>query len=163
MSKIIIIAAIGAHNELGKDDNLIWRIKEDLQFFKQTTEYHTIVMGRKTYESLPGLLSNRRHIVLTRGEHDYPSEVIVCNSLDEVMDRLVDIQDDLFIIGGESIYRMFTHLADEMILTEVDAECEEADAYFPEIDESIWDSEVTHEFKDNNPPYLRKIYRRKNI
>lgn len=163
MGKIIIIAAIGRNNELGYQNNLIWRIKEDLQFFKRTTEYHTVVMGRKTYESLPHLLSNRNHIVLTGHNEGYPDEVIVCKNLEELKRVLSGIDDEIYIIGGESVYRIFIDLADEMILTEIDAECEKADAMFPDIDETKWNSVVTNEFKDSNPPYLRKVYIRNDL
>lgn len=160
MGKLIIIAAKGRNNELGYNNHLIWNIKEDLQFFKSTTEYHSIVMGRKTYESLPHILSNRRHIVLTRNGTDFPDEVLVCRDLKELKRVISEIDDDIYIIGGASIYAMFIDLADEMILTDIDDEYFCADAFFPKVHEKEWNSEITHDFKESNPPYLRKVYTR---
>ncbi len=161
MKKIIIIAAIGANKELGYDNGLIWRIKEDLAFFKRKTEYHTIVMGRKTFESLPGMLSNRRHIVITSTINDLGSEVIVCNDLESLLALLETIDDEIYIIGGSSIYRLFIDKADEMILTEIEDEFSRADAYFPDFNLDDWNVETVGEFSDEKTKYLRKVYSRK--
>lgn len=161
-SKLIIIAAIGKNNELGKDNDLIWRSKEDMKFFRETTIGHTIVMGRNTFESLPKVLPNRTHIVLTGQDIALPEGVIKCGSIEEFMALANTIEDDIYIIGGAMVYTELMSQASKMYLTEFDASCPSASVYFPEILETEWESEVIGEDKDNEPPYLRKVYTRKN-
>ena len=87
---ITIIAAIGKNRELGKDNQLIWRIKEDMMFFKENTMGKPIVMGRKTFESLPKKLPNRKHIILTSKNLSLDEDIIVCHSLEEVLNWIKD-------------------------------------------------------------------------
>ena len=111
-----IIAAIGKNNELGKDNNLIWHLPNDLKFFKETTTGKTIIMGRRTFESLPRMLPNRHHIVLSSSE-DFPEEVTVYKTLEELLEDLKDKDEEMFIIGGASIYKTFIDYCDKMYLT----------------------------------------------
>ena len=101
-----IIAAVGKNRELGKDNHLIWHLPNDLKFFKRTTSGKTIIMGRRTFESLPKMLPNRKHIVLSSSS-DFPEEVEVYNELKELLDAYKDTDEELFVIGGASIYRLF--------------------------------------------------------
>ena len=156
-----IIAAIGKNNELGKDNNLIWHLPNDLKFFKETTTGKTIIMGRRTFESLPRMLPNRHHIVLSSSE-DFPEEVTVYKTLEELLEDLKDKDEEMFIIGGASIYKTFIDYCDKMYLTLIDAECKEADAYFPPFDESDWDKELLKENEDNGIKYKHILYKRKN-
>ena len=156
-----IIAAIGKNNELGKDNNLIWHLPNDLKFFKETTTGKTIIMGRRTFESLPRMLPNRRHIVLSSSE-DFPDEVTVYKTLEELLEDLKDKDEEMFIIGGASIYKTFIDYCDKMYLTIIDAECKEADAYFPTFNESDWDKELLKENEDNGIKYKHVLYKRKN-
>ncbi len=155
---IVLIAAIGKNRELGKQNRLIWRLPQDLQFFKQMTMGKTIVMGRKTFESLPKLLSGRRHVVLSRSKCDFPSEVIVYDSLEQL---LFNEEDELFVIGGEQIYQLFLGYASKMYLTLIDAEDKKADAYFPEFCESEWDKTVIDQYDDlvcyKHMEYVKKV------
>ncbi|MBP5272685.1 MAG: dihydrofolate reductase, partial [Clostridia bacterium] len=96
-----IIACIGRSNELGKDGNLIWRLPSDMKFFRQTTTGHTIIMGRKTFDSLGGVLPNRHHVVITHADPElFPEEVEVVHSFAEVFTKYRDVEEDVFIIGG---------------------------------------------------------------
>ena len=155
-----IIAAIGKNNELGKDNNLIWHLPNDLKFFKETTTGKTIVMGRKTFESLPRMLPNRTHVVLSSSK-DFPSEVLVFSKLEDILEYFKNNNEELFIIGGASIYKLFLDYADKLYLTEIDAECKDADAYFPIFDKDDFDKEILKENSDDGINYTHVLYKRK--
>lgn len=127
--------------ELGKNNKLIWYLPEDLKFFRKMTMGKTIIMGRKTFESLPGILPNRKHIVLS--SHDnYSSQVEVYRSIKDLLVKYKDYSDELFVIGGGSIYRSFMEYATKMYLTEINASNEMADTYFPRFSKSEWNSQI---------------------
>ena len=130
---INIIASVGKNGELGINGNLIWHIKDDLIFFRNMTLNHDIIMGRKTFESLPKLLDRRNHIVLTRGKIDNDN-IEVCNNIKALVTRYQN--KDAFVIGGASIYREFIDYCENIYLTEIDDICENADTFFPEFDKS---------------------------
>lgn len=134
---LTLIAAAAENNALGKDNKMLWHLPDDFKRFKQLTSGHHIVMGRKTFESLPGMLPNRTHIIITRQE-DYKAEgCIVVNSLDGAL--AVSPQDgEVFIIGGGEIYKQAINKADKIELTRVYGIAPEADAYFPDIDAAEW-------------------------
>ena len=116
-----IIAAIGKNRELGKNNNLIWHLPNDLIFFKEVTSNHTIILVRKTFDSLPRMLPNRKHIVLTSSEN-LPSEVEVYKELKQLLEQYKDSTEEIFIIGGASIYSQFLEHSDKLYLTEIDEE-----------------------------------------
>lgn len=153
-----IIAAIGKNRELGKDNKLIWNLKGDMKFFKDTTTGHTVIMGRKTFESLPKMLPNRHHIVLS-SSNDFPSEVEVYNSLEELKKHLDDVKDELIVIGGGSIYKKFIPYADKLYLTEIDA-TSEADTYFPEFDKDLYLKEELLSNEENGINYKHVLYKK---
>jgi dihydrofolate reductase len=142
---IILIAAIGKNNELGKENQLIWHIPEDLTFFKKMTMGKTIVMGRKTFESLPKMLPGRRHVILSQHGSNFPSEVTCYHSLEELLERE---KESFVVIGGAQIYKLFLEYATKIYLTEIDAEEKNSDAYFPEFDEKNWKRNVLSEFQE---------------
>ncbi len=146
--EIVLIAAIGKNNELGKDNQLIWHIPEDLAFFKKMTMGKTIVMGRKTFESLPKLLPGRRHVVLSRNYNQFPNEVTLYRSLKELLEQE---KEDFVVIGGEQIYRLFLEYATKMYLTEIEAKELDADAYFPRFKESDWKRRILSEYEEPIP------------
>lgn len=133
---LTIICALAKNRVIGKDNRLIWHIPEDLKRFKALTMGHPIVMGRKTFESLPGVLPGRTHYILT-GNRDYkaPAGVICCHSVPELLERLAD--RDAFVIGGASVYRILLPYAKAMELTEIEKDYE-GDAYFPEFSKEEW-------------------------
>jgi len=155
-----IIAAIGKNNELGKDNNLIWKLPNDLKFFKEVTTGHTIIMGRRTFESLPKMLPNRHHIVIS-SSNDFPSEVEVFNSIDSLLEKYKDVGDELFIIGGGSIYKLFIDYADKLYLTEVESEDNSATVYFPNFNKKLYDKEIIKENNDGDIKYTHVIYKKK--
>ena len=140
MSEIIIIAAVAKNRVIGKDNTLIWNIPEDMAHFKTLTAGQTVVMGRKTWESLPPRfrpLPGRRNIVISR-QADYAAPgAEVTDALDQAL-KLASTAESIFIIGGEQIYTQAMAVADRLEITEVDLE-PEGDAWFPEIGAADWD------------------------
>lgn len=150
--RISIIAAVARNRAIGKDNNLIYRLPNDLKRFKQLTTGNTIIMGRKTFESLPkGALPNRRNIVLTRSDATFAG-CDTYRSLDEALKNCAD-NEDIYIIGGGSIYAQSMEMADRLCLTEIDDTPEEADTFFPDYSEwhETWrenhDKDERHEHK----------------
>lgn len=152
---ISMIAAVGKGNELGYNGGLIWRLPEDLKRFKEVTKGHTVLMGYKTFVSLPKLLPGRKHIVLTNNVDDVISEaakkdcvvsprpeVVPITELFEFIDKYKGADEELFIIGGGSVYKQVLPYADKLYLTEIAADFPEADVYFPEFDKSDFKKEV---------------------
>ena len=159
--KISLIACVGKNLELGFENDLIFHIKDDMKYFKNVTLNHIVVMGRKTFESLPGLLKDRKNVVITRNKNiNLPSEVEVYSSIEEFMEHYKDYPDEIFIIGGASIYRQFLEYCDKIYLTEVDAE-KVADVYFPNFDKKLYKKEIVDSKKDKTLKYKFVIYRRK--
>ena len=144
-----IVVAVSENNVIGKDNKLIWHIKEDLQLFKKITDGNYIVMGRKTFESLPCVLPNRHHIVLTNNK-DYKVEhdrVTVFYDKDELLNFIQNnYNHKFFIIGGGQIYKMFYPLVSRLNLSKVH-KVVEGDTYFPNIDNS-WDVVYKEEYNE---------------
>lgn len=138
MRTLIMIAAVSENNALGKDNDLLWHLPDDFRRFKKLTTGHTIIMGRKTFESFPKPLPNRIHIIITR-DKDYTTPHCDCIVKHSLEDALKVIENDTlsFIIGGGEIYRQGESFANKIELTRVHASFE-ADTFFPEIDENIW-------------------------
>ena len=134
-----LIAAVGKNGELGLHGELIFHIKEDMQFFRDTTRGHKVVMGRKTWESLPAKLPNRENIVISRHEVENADQTI--HDLDEFITENKDTDEEIFIIGGGQIYEDFAPYAKTIYLTEIDASAE-ADTYFPDFDKSRYDKTI---------------------
>ncbi len=154
---ISIIAAIGKNRELGFNNNLIWHIPEDLKFFKEKTMNKIIVMGYKTYKSLPGLLPGRRHIVLTH--HNIDNEKVrVFSDISTLFEYLNTIDEEVFIIGGASIYHKFIDKAKFIYLTEIDASYKDADVYFPEFDKNKYKRKVLKKSSYNDIDYSFVLY-----
>lgn len=139
---LTLIAAAAENNALGKDNQMIWHLPEDFKRFKQLTTGHYIIMGRKTFESLPKLLPNRTHVVITRQPGYTADGCVVVNSLEEAI-KICPQNEEIFIIGGGEIYKQSIAIADKIELTKVHGISPEADAFFPEIDLSLW--EMTEE------------------
>jgi len=138
---ISAIAAIGKNRELGKDGKLIWRIQEDMRHFKDVTDSHPVIMGRKTYESIGRALPNRTNIIITRNADYKADDCIVVQSVEDAIKEANQPKagqplagkhdkEEIFIIGGGQIYEQAMHLTDRLYLTIVD-ESAEADTFFP--------------------------------
>lgn len=129
---ISAIAAIGKNRELGKNGNLIWRIKEDMRHFKDVTKGHPIIMGRKTFESIGKPLPNRTNIIITRNANYKADGCIIVQSVEDAIEQAKKHDDqEIFIIGGAEIYKLALPLTDRLYLTIVDAEDNQAHVFFP--------------------------------
>lgn len=149
-----IIVAIAKNNVIGKDNKLIWHLPEDLKRFKKITTGHTIIMGRKTFESLGRVLPNRKHIVLCNDAQlnidDKNVEII--NSVDK-LEKYENSENENFVIGGASIYKLLLPKTNKLYITRINQEFE-GDVYFPEINENEWKIvEQEKGIKDENNPY----------
>lgn len=160
MNNISIIAAIGKNNELGKNGKLIWHLKEDMKYFKENTIGKPIVMGINTFNSLPKLLENRKHIVLTHQNIEIPN-VKIYHSKEELLSYLKYLRQEIMVIGGASIYRQFIDIADKLLLTEIDEVDKEADAYFPRFNKDNYNKEIIKNVKESNINYKFVRYLRK--
>lgn len=132
-----IIAAIGRNRELGKGNDLLWKIPDDLKRFKELTAGHPIIMGRKTYESLPRRpLPGRTNIVITRDTKWTSEGTLTAESIDEAlgMAAFAEGGEETFVIGGAQIYALALPAADTLYLTLIDAEAPDADTFFPEYE-----------------------------
>ena len=154
-----IIAAIGKNRELGKDNDLIWHLPNDLKFFREVTTGKTIIMGRKTFDSLPRMLPNRKHIVIS-SSNNFNSEVKVYKDIKQLLLDYKNSMEELFVIGGASIYKQFIDIADKLYLTEVDAECMDASVYFPEFDKNNYEKTILKENEDNGIKYKHVLYKK---
>lgn len=151
---IILIAAVGENNELGKDNQLLWHLPDDFKRFKKLTSHHFIIMGRKTFESLPSPLPNRVHIVLTKNKKYADEDAVVVHNMQEALEKAKS-KKDIFIIGGGDIFKKGLKIADKIELTRVHATFEDADTFFPEFSKDDWTlvSSVKHE-KDEKHRYV---------
>ncbi len=137
----IIVAAVAENGVIGQDDDIPWHYPEDLKHFREVTMGHPVVMGSNTYRSLPDdyrPLPGRTNIVLTRSEMDADESVRLANSLDEAWRIARKLDDQVYIIGGASVYAQTIEDADRMILTEVHEE-PEGDTYFPDWNRENWE------------------------
>lgn len=155
---ISMIAAVGRNLELGKGNDLIWHFKEDMKFFKETTTGSSVIMGRKTFESLPKALPNRKNIVITNNRDYIADGGYVVNSIEKALELA---GDNAFIIGGGNIYSQFLPLADKLYLTEIDDECADADTYFPQFDKDAYTSNLIAEYEVNDIKFKHICYTKK--
>lgn len=158
MKKIIIISAIDNNRGIGNGNKLLYRISNDLIRFRSLTRFHTVIMGRKTFDSIGKPLPERTNIVIT---HNTCLKIDGCIMASSLQDALSQSDGLVFIIGGESIYKEALPLADELMLTEING-VKEADAFFPEFKDSftLYSTEQFFD-KDNQVYYKFNNYRRK--
>lgn len=157
---INIIAAMTKERVIGKDNKLPWHIPEDLANFKKLTSGHTVVLGRKTYESIPKRfrpLSNRNNIVVSR---TMPTEagIDVCPSLEEAIATAQAYGKEIFIVGGASIYQQALPITDRMYISQIKKNYP-GDAYFPNFDVNEWEIEQQEDY----PAWELVVYARKKL
>lgn len=143
-----LIACIGKNRELGKNNKLVFHLKDDMRFFKETTTGHKVVMGHKTWDSLPKKLENRENIVISRHNFGGPDRII--NNLSEFIEENKDTDEEIFIIGGGMVYFEFLPYAKSLYLTEVDATDPKANAFFPEFDKFKYSRKVIKKGKEDD-------------
>ena len=149
-----LIVAIGKNNVIGKGNKLIWHLPNDLKRFKKITKGKTIIMGRKTFESLGRILPDRRHVIISKSnEIDFKDERIEIITNIEDIDKYVKDKNENFVIGGASIYKLLLNKVNKMYITKINEEFD-GDAYFPEFDETEWNIiEIEKGVCDENNPY----------
>ncbi|MED9995583.1 MAG: dihydrofolate reductase [Paludibacteraceae bacterium] len=150
--KIILIAAIDLNGGIGKDNKLLCHLPADLKHFKQLTQGKTVIMGRKTFESLPsGALPNRRNIVISRQTNLTLANCEVFNSLTDAF-ASCESESEVFVIGGENVYKQAIANAHVLEITQIDARFD-ADAFFPVIDLEKWKrvQEEAHSADERHP------------
>lgn len=152
---ISIITAIGKNNELGNKNDLLWNLPADMKHFRETTRGHTVIMGQKTFESLGRSptgepigkpLPDRRNIILTQDNSFWSEGIEISRSLDEALSFLKNPEEEIFIIGGGQIYKLFMNKTDKLYITHVNESFPEADIYFPAIDLNIWEKTKSTKF-----------------
>jgi dihydrofolate reductase len=148
---ISIVVAIAENHAIGKDNKLLWHLPNDLKHFKTITSGHTVIMGRKTYDSVGKPLPNRRNIIITR-QHIEIAGCEVVNSLEEAV-ALCKTEGEVFIVGGAEIYRQAMAITNKIYLTIVHRSFE-GDTYFPKIEENVW---VETEREDHDADEKNKI------
>lgn len=145
--KITLVAAIASNNVIGKENSLPWNIPEDLKRFKQLTSGHTILMGRKTFDSIGRPLPNRQNIVMTKDENFEKEGIKVINDFDEALELIKESNEDIFVIGGSKIYELFEPVANSLAITRILKDFE-GDAFFPDINWDLWQIEKEENFFD---------------
>lgn len=137
---ISLIVAIAKNFAIGKDNQLLWKIRDDLKLFKQTTEGHVVIHGRKSFESVGKPLPNRTNIIITRNPNYKAEGVFVVHSLKEAIElgNKLEQKGELFILGGAEIYKQSLELVNRMYISHVETSREDADTFFPEVDLSNW-------------------------
>ena len=158
--QITMIVAVAENGAIGKDNNLLWHISGDLKRFKAITTGHSIIMGRKTYLSFPKRpLPDRKNIILTNGDNTFEGAYTAKN-IEQAL-ALCD-SDEVFIIGGESIYRQFLPYTTKIYLTRVHRSYE-ADTFFPTLNMDEWKKIDTEEHLDGEPPFTYITLKRKGM
>ena len=160
---ISIIVAVSEDWGIGKDNKLLWHISEDLKRFKRLTFGNTVIMGKRTWESLPRRpLPGRRNIVLTDDKTENIENAVTAYSIEDSLSKC-EKNEEIFIMGGGSIYRQFMPFADRLYITHVHKKAP-ADIYFPEIDLKMWkitEKEVFKTDDEESIPYTYTIYEKK--
>ncbi len=157
------IAAIGKNRELGVNNGLPWSLPDDLQYFRDTTRGHSVIMGRKTYQAIGHLLPGRKNIIITRDISNKIEGAVMVSSVEKAL-KEVEGEAEPFLIGGGEIFKLALPYAGRMYITEVNASVP-ADAYFPEFDPAEWKTvKETFHPKDERHAYdfTFKIYERKS-
>lgn len=164
--KVAIIAAVGKNRELGKDNDLLWHLGEDMQFFKETTNGHYVIMGRKSFESIPPKyrpLPNRVNVIISRNPDYMVEECYTFTSLEEALELARENGEErIFIVGGGQIYKLAMEkgLVNEMFLTQVDAEFAGADTFYPEFNADEWNkTKLLSGFASNINEFSFEIYK----
>lgn len=137
--KVILIAAIGKNREIGLNNELIWRISDDMQHFREQTRDQTVIMGMNTYKSIGRILKHRTNIILSRSDIKIPNAIVATTVLDVLLYAKSMLLEKVFVIGGGSIYKEFMPFATELYLTKIDAEEPKADSFFPEYEQDFYE------------------------
>lgn len=177
-----LIVAVAENNAIGRNNELLWHISEDLKYFKKTTTGHPVIMGRKTYESIGRPLPGRRNIVVTRGaglaagclagggisvpeiKNPETTSFEVTNHLVDMVQEAKKSEKEFFVMGGGQLYNQTFQDADKLYITKIYAQAEDADTFFPQVNESEWEvAEQGEQMTDpeNGIDFQFIVYKRK--
>lgn len=163
--KLCIIVAIDENFAIGKNGGMLTHLPADLKYFKETTKGHTVLMGRKTFDSLPnGALPDRRNIIISRQKNIELENCIIINSFSE-FHEIIKNEDVVFVLGGGEIFSRYINEADLLYLTRIHHKFEGSQVFFPEIDFSKWElieSKFNEKDAKNPQDYTFEKYKRKN-
>lgn len=160
---VTLIAAAASNGVIGSNNKLPWRLPAEMAYFKRETLHKPVVMGRKTFESLPKPLSERTNVILSRTMPEAPEGCVLVRSVSEALEKYAG--ERLMVIGGADVYGQFLPFADRILLTEIDRRIE-GDAYFPSFDRAVWKlvSRVPGTQDEKNPlPYAFCVYERADV
>lgn len=166
---ISLIAAVSKNNVIGGGNTLLWNLPADMKHFRDITRGHTVIMGRKTYESIGKPLPDRKNIVITRDVNYFQPGIDIVSSLDEAL-RVASLEHgkgfeenqdevEVFVIGGGEIYRQSIEKANKLYITEIQQDFE-GDTLFPAIDKNIWQETSREDYLDNSIPYSFVEYKK---
>lgn len=155
-----LIAAVGKNRELGLKNQLVFNIKEDMQFFKETTMGHPVIMGFNTFKSLGRPLPGRKNYVLTFNPDDLPDGVFPVTDLDKFVEEHLESDEEVFVIGGAFVYNEMLPHCQNLYLTEVDA-THEADVFFPEFDKTLYNKTIIKRGSSDDLNYAFAKYTKK--
>lgn len=150
---ISLLVAMDKNRVIGFNNDLPWHLPKDLKFFKEKTTGNTIIMGRKTFDSIGRVLPKRENVVLTKSETDFPEKVRIVNNIETIKGwNAANPEKEYFIIGGAAVFEQVLHIADRMYMTMID-EAFQGDTFFPDFHEEEWNltSKIKGEKDDNNP------------
>lgn len=158
-----LIVAVARNNAIGKKNELLWHISEDLKYFKRKTMNHPVIMGRKTFESIGRPLPGRRNIVVTRRRQEIPGTELL-HSVEEAAAMAKGSAEEFFVIGGGELFRQAFPQADRLYITRIEADALEADTFFPAVDGTEWkileESPEMHD-EENGLDFRFLVYERK--
>lgn len=151
---ISLLVAMDKNHVIGFENDMPWHIPKDLKFFKEKTTGHSMIMGRKTFDSIGRVLPNRRNIVLTRKQKDFPEGIEVINDVQTILElNEANPKEEFFVVGGGDIFKQVLPYAHRMYITVID-ESFEGDTYFPEFSKAEWKVTSTEKgIKDTKNPY----------
>ncbi len=161
---ITLIAAMSLNRVIGRGNSLPWNMPNDMKFFMNTTRGFPVIMGRKTFESLGKPLPKRTNIVITRDSKFFANGCILTSSIEDAIKQALQINETVFVIGGAEIYKLALPLANLILLTEIETEIADGDAFFPKFSEKEWqlvdakscNSDKNHAYNYKFLKYLRK-------
>jgi len=150
--RVVMVAAVAANGVIGRGGDIPWSLPEDLRHFRATTRGNTVLMGRRTFESIGHPLPYRTNVVVTRDADWSADGVFVVHSVEEGVERAQEFEGDVMVIGGGHVYGDAMRLADRQVLTEVHRS-PEGDTYYPDFDRTEWRETRREPHADGEPPF----------
>lgn len=158
--KLTLIATVGSFNELGLDNKLIWHLKDEQDFFNGNINQKKLIVGMNTFMSNERDLSSNMNLVLTHQDIEEGPNLKVFHTKEDLLDYIKSLDEEIMVVGGESMYNQFIDEADEILLSKIE-DYAFSDSFFPEFDEEEWEKTLIYS-KNSIPPITHYVYKRKN-